>query len=208
MSSLPLIYAHRGVWQSKELQNSKESILKTLELGFGIETDFRSSQGELVISHDPLYKVNYLNAKEVDFTDINLAINIKEDGLLEQFAKFICKTNSSKTFLFDGSIPEMYQIREKGLPHALRLSEFERELPWATEFIWVDAFKSDWWVNNTEIENYLRKHFLIFVSPEIHKRSNAIAWGYLKSLKNQGLTNFGVCTDLPIKFKEFIHEQN
>ena len=206
MSLLPLIYAHRGVWQSKESQNSKESILKTLELGLGIETDFRSNQGELVISHDPLHKVNYLNAKEVDFTDINLAINIKEDGLLDQFEELIYKTNSSKTFLFDGSIPEMYKVRERGLPHALRLSEFERELPWKTEFIWVDAFKTDWWVNNYEIENYIEKYFLVFVSPELHSRNNSIAWSYLRSLKYQGITNFGVCTDLPIKFKEFINE--
>ena len=206
MSSPPLIYAHRGVWQSKESQNSKESILKTLELGFGIETDFRSNQGELVISHDPLYKVNYLNTKELDFSDIDVAINIKEDGLLDQFEEMIRKTNSNKTFLFDGSIPEMYKVRERGLPHALRLSEFEKELPWKTEYIWVDAFKKDWWVNNYEIEKYIEKHFLVFVSPEIHSRNNSNAWSYLRSLKDQGLTNFGVCTDLPIKFKEFINE--
>ena len=46
------ILAHRGVWGSKEEQNSRSAIKHALAGGFGIETDIRDHDGQVVLSHD------------------------------------------------------------------------------------------------------------------------------------------------------------
>ena len=46
------ILSHRGLWKSKNEQNTKQSFEISLEKNFGIETDVRDYNGELVISHD------------------------------------------------------------------------------------------------------------------------------------------------------------
>ena len=47
------ILAHRGLWQNVAAKNSISSIKLALVNGFGLETDIRDLDGELVISHDP-----------------------------------------------------------------------------------------------------------------------------------------------------------
>ena len=50
------ILAHRGVWGSKEEQNSRSAIRHALVGSFGIETDIRDHDGQVVLSHDiPLH---------------------------------------------------------------------------------------------------------------------------------------------------------
>ena len=46
------IIAHRGFWLEKSEQNSLKAFKKAFENGFGVETDVRDFNGELVISHD------------------------------------------------------------------------------------------------------------------------------------------------------------
>ena len=100
----------------------------------------------------------------------------------------------------------MLKIKEAGLPHALRLSEHEKEIPWKTEFLWVDGLNSEWWIDSPLVAQLFSSHFLVFVSPELHGRSHQEAWNHFKNLTENGVKNFGVCTDFPEKLKALLHE--
>lgn len=206
MVSNPKIYAHRGVWVSPEDQNSLESISRASRMGFGVETDFRSRSEKLVISHDPLIGQEAKEINHYKFSGIPIALNIKEDGLTKQYLEFLKKYPNEDSFIFDGSVPEMLKIRNAGLPHALRLSEYEKELSWETNFIWIDAFYKEWWIDSELIVNLLKNHVLVFVSPELHGREKNFAWNYFRKLKHSNNGKFGVCTDYPIALKEFLNE--
>lgn len=206
MASNPRIYAHRGVWASLEEQNTPDSIFLASQMGFGVETDFRSSDGNLVISHDPLLGSEPEKINHFEFSGIPIALNIKEDGLTNQYSEFLKKFPNEDSFIFDGSIPEMLKIKNAGLPHALRLSEYEKELPWETKFIWVDAFVEDWWIDSGLIENLLKRHVPVFVSPELHGRDKSSAWNYFRKLKHSNKGMFGVCTDFPLALEEYLGE--
>lgn len=206
MQQFPLIYAHRGIWENVVHQNSPSAFESARKQGFGVETDFRSINLELLISHDPMHGAKPLMAKSLNFQGVAVALNIKEDGLADLFTEFLQINAHSHSFIFDGSIPEMLKIKEAGLQHALRLSEFETEIPWETEFLWVDGFNSEWWVDSLLVSQLLSSHFLVFVSPELHGRSHEKAWNYFKNLTENGVKNFGVCTDFPEKLKALLYE--
>lgn len=206
MVNHPKIYAHRGVWALPEDQNSPGAILRASRLGFGVETDIRSKFGKLAISHDPLTELGGLDADLYQFSNIPIALNIKEDGLSDKYSEFLQRYPNEDSFIFDGSLPEMFKIRNSGLPHALRLSEYERQLPWKTKFVWVDAFHQEWWIDSGLIEDLLEKQFLVFVSPELHGRDKSLAWSYLRKLKQFSDYKFGVCTDFPIELREYFCE--
>lgn len=197
----PLIYAHRGIWKNRGDQNKPRSFVQARKLGFGIEVDFRSYGEKLLISHDPiLNKWRGLTlVSEFEFSDLAVAINIKEDGLGNQIHNFLKTYPNDHSFAFDGSIPEMLRIRNLGISHALRLSEFEQELPWKSNFVWVDSFNFDWFIDSLKVPEILENSFPIFVSPEIHGREFRYAWDYFNELTSSGNTNFGVCTDLPVE---------
>jgi hypothetical protein len=201
-----LIYAHRGMWQTPDQQNSIQAIEDSRIHGFGVETDFRSNNHSLVVSHDPCGDSGLLAVDEIDFSEIPVAMNIKEDGLLNQYQSFLKKYPNKHTFLFDGSIPEMVKIKEKGLPHALRLSEYETELPWEPQFLWIDGFYSNWWINSKRIFSLLEKHFVVFVSPELHKREFESAWEFFNVLESKQIARFGICTDYPGELKAKFNE--
>jgi hypothetical protein len=206
MQEFPLIYAHRGVWENLEHQNSFTALELARNQGFGVETDFRSENLELAISHNPISSAEPLKIKDINLQGIAVALNVKEDGLAHQFTEFLQINSHAYSFIFDGSIPEMVKIRDSGLPHALRLSEYETEIPWKTEFLWVDGFNSEWWIDSHLVSKLLSSHFLVFVSPELHGRPYQNAWNHFENLTKNGFKNFGVCTDFPKKLKALLHE--
>lgn len=206
MTKLPMIYAHRGVWVTKRDQNTKQAIESAGKAGFGVETDFRSINGELYLSHDPLFLDSGSAVKTIDFKELSTAINIKENGLLSYLNEFIESNNQIHSFVFDGSIPEMVKARKLGIPHALRLSEYETDIPWKSPYLWIDGFEVDWWLNSDRIQKLSEEHFLVFVSPEIQGREFHKSWDYLLKLNSLIGGNFGICTDRPNEFRNVINE--
>ena len=90
------ILSHRGYWKSDNEKNTRIAFERSFLLGFGTETDIRDLNGELVISHDPpVSERNYVTA--IDFfklykslgDGLQLALNIKSDGLQEKLMKLI-----------------------------------------------------------------------------------------------------------------------
>lgn len=194
------IFAHRGYWESRILQNSLESFSNAANHGFSIETDLRSYGGSIIVSHDSLNSGSKLNGELIFKSRSRFALNIKSDGLIEHLPVNSEWYSDTKSFFFDGSIPELYKYKKKGFPIALRLSEFEKELPWFSKIIWLDSFESDWWIGKSLLERLSENHTVIVVSPELHNRENSKVWDYVSNLVVMGNLNVGICTDYPEKF--------
>jgi glycerophosphoryl diester phosphodiesterase len=197
------IYAHRGMWRNSILPNSIEALETALNHGFSLETDFRVRQNMLVIAHDTNDTDPQVDFQQLFLTSV--AINIKEDGLISFFRGWEEEIVNSNSFFFDGSIPEMYRFHKASLPHALRLSEYEQELPWKSPVIWLDSFESDWWIKREGIFELLTTSKVVVVSPELHKRDHRKVWDLVLERMQRGQENLSICTDFP---EEFLRELN
>lgn len=200
------IYAHRGLWGTKDSQNTLKALQDAVNLGFSVETDIRIYGGNLVISHDSP-KPDALDFCAISQMVGSFALNIKEDGISGYAKDFTDWLTRSNSFFFDGSFPDMYNFKKEGLPHALRLSEYENSIPWQTDFIWVDCFESDWWNLSDLVNHHSLTSKLIFVSPELHGRSNGQMWCKLAELINLGNNHIGICTDYPLEFFNLVEEK-
>ena len=110
------IVAHRGFWKDASEKNSSISFERASSFGFGIETDFRDFNGELVVSHDvPKLGDRCLLAgkllEKIRFCkDRPVAVNIKADGLGHLLRRAFEGLNSDSWFCFDGSIPDSIHL--------------------------------------------------------------------------------------------------
>ena len=199
------ILAHRGFWDRISDQNTSLAIENAFREGFGVETDIRGLNNQLVISHDCLTVNSELPILRPT-RENRFAINLKSDGLLPFIQPFTDQLIESRSFVFDGSIPEMVRYQRVGIPHALRLSEYEKELPWRTSVVWVDAFESDWWMDSPIILTLLESTHLVFVSPELHGRDHRRAFEWFLSLRLTTGAIFSVCTDYPLELLSLANE--
>jgi hypothetical protein len=176
--------------------NSPESLNSAFEEGFAVETDVRDQKKEIVISHDPCgsSRCNPFNREILALGRI--AVNIKADGLVPRFTEMREDLRESGSFVFDCSFPQVLQFRNASIPHALRISEFERELPWKPEYIWLDAFNDDWWIKDVNIRKMMDEIPTIIVSPELHGRDFLNVWEEFSGLTKE-VESIGICTDFP-----------
>ncbi len=198
------IYCHRGYWVSAAEQNTAKALEDATARGFGIETDIRDHQGSIVVSHDPV-RNTFFGLEKLLIMSTPVALNVKSDGLLSlghSEIKDVLQTKGS--FVFDGSIPEMLRYRHHNLPHALRLSEYESEIAWEPQYIWLDSFQSDWWIGDETLNRLTDKYFVVVVSPELHGRSSYKVWDIVAEELINGNPNLGICTDFPERFAEML----
>lgn len=175
---------------------------------FSIETDFRDYLGKVLVSHDPVQ--SDLGLIDLDtFLDLGVktALNIKSDGLSNFFESSRRELELSGSWVFDGSIPEMLRYKELGIKHALRISEFEKEIPWTPEVFWIDCFLSDWYINDASWFEKFPNSEIVLVSPELHKRGSQNVWNYFAKLISDGVPNVSICTDLPQQVLEIIKNE-
>ncbi len=190
------ILAHRGRWGTEVGPNSATSIRAALQNGFGVETDIRDLDGKIVISHDPCLGANYENFLGYLNTESRFAINIKSDGLLGQLGNYREQIELSDSFVFDCSFPELLKYKQAGIAHAIRISEFEKDIPWKPNFLWLDAFKSDWWLEDETVLRQIASTPTVVVSPELHMRDQNRVWEKVLELRASGL-DISLCTDFP-----------
>lgn len=190
------ILAHRGEWSQEVPANSLASLNNAILHGFGIETDVRDQNSELVISHDPCSDKDYEGFEQFLIQGSRIAINIKSDGLLSKIEPLKGLLNDSGSFVFDCSFPELLRFKRAGIPHAIRMSEFEKDLYWEPNFIWLDAFESDWWLEDVDILKMMEKIPTVIVSPELHKRDFTNVWDKALMMRLSGL-DISICTDFP-----------
>lgn len=207
------ILCHRGKWESPEDKNSLRALALAIDSGLGIETDVRDCDGKLVISHDPPTKgkaillddffLYYSKSKSSPC----LALNIKSDGLQDQLLKKIQEYGIENYFVFDMSVPDTLGYIKMGMPVAARISEYEQEgkLLEMAEFVWLDAFGSEWF--SIEFINQLlaKGKKIAIVSPELHRRSHSQFWSSLQPLV--GNANLYLCTDFVNEAMELFNVQ-
>ena len=119
------VYCHRGWWSYDHEQNSDSSLARASEFGFSVETDLRNWKDEIIISHDIPQNSEFSEAGLLLEFSTTFALNIKTDGLQKFFMGVESWIESTNSFVFDGSIPQMLQYAKLGIPHAMRLSEYE-----------------------------------------------------------------------------------
>ncbi|MCS6766966.1 MAG: hypothetical protein MO847_11470 [Candidatus Protistobacter heckmanni] len=178
--------------------------MRACDYGFGIETDVRDLDGELVIAHDmPVRAGNTLGVEE--FLDIVkdgnpqawLALNIKSDDLCLSLYRLLNQYGIGNYFVFDMSVPEMAAYRRIGMPFFTRRSDLEL-MPALLESslgVRLDAFATPYFPARSASADLDAGKMLGLVSPELHNRPHMAAWRDWRPLLGQDPVL--LCTDYP-----------
>jgi len=203
------VLAHRGCWSRLEDKNSLVALTTGLDRGYGLETDVRDWDGKLVVSHDPpgrgalLLETLFEHYQSIGSTAC-LALNVKSDGLAEEMCRLIEKHTIENYFVFDMSIPDTLSYLRCGLRVYTRQSEFETQasLYEECEGVWLDAFRDDWYSQDTLIQHIDNGKQVAVVSPELHGRCHEKVWQLVRGLPEKYTQKTFICTDLPESFEE------
>ena len=202
------ILCHRGNWNEAAEKNSLAALRRSIDRGFGFESDVRDYRGALVISHDiaddnsPALEDVFKLLKDAN-DQFCFAINIKADGLAMKLRDQLRDFGLNNYFAFDMSVPQMLWYRTLGLRFFTRQSEYEPTpaLYEDAAGVWLDAFNSDEWLTSELIAEHLSNgKEVCVVSPELHDREPHALWSKLKSI---GDRNFYLCTDLSTEAAKF-----
>ena len=203
--------SHRGFWLAPDEQNTEIAFRRSLQAGFGIETDLQFRDGEIVIAHDVAQPAHMTLEAFFDLynrceTRPALALNIKADGLQDHLARLLDQFEIDNYFVFDMSVPELLRYRARKTRYFTRISEYETEAVGIEEAdgVWLDQFHDDW-VGPATIERWSKGgKRLCMVSPELHRRDPAQAWAAYRDIPDAvAQTPILLCTDLPSRARDF-----
>jgi hypothetical protein len=198
------LLCHRGYWRYKSEQNTLAALERAGHSGYGVETDIRDCDGELIISHDMPTCMNslslevFLNSYIATGKNGLLALNIKSDGLQHKLRDLLARFGVENYFVFDMSVPDTLGYIRTGIPFAARLSEYEdgHWLRGHSNTVWLDAFEDEWYSRdfiNSLLESGKR---VCVVSPELHKRPHKKLWDELRLIPAPLAQDLYLCTDL------------
>ena len=206
------LIAHRGYWIDPKEKNTDIAFSRALRHGFGIETDFRDLNGQLVVSHDiPLVGAmsvsKFLSLYRACPVRAPLALNIKSDGLQHLIIRFIQDAGLQACFVFDMAVPDMRAYIDSGIPTYTRLSEYESvpSLLSSCQGVWLDAFESTWYDLGVINPILAQGKGVAIVSPELHGRPHLGLWQWLKMNKLHEQSLVSLCTDFPMQAQEFFN---
>lgn len=201
------ILAHRGFWLEPAEKNSPEALRRALAGGFGIETDIRDLDGELVISHDPP-RIDISPMPFSAFLDLYcsldsqgwLALNIKADGLAGAVTESLARSGVKNAFVFDMSVPDMRGYLAAGAVTFTRRSDVETEPAYydASHGVWLDCFDIPYSPSRWAIKAVEDCKHAALVSPELHGREYRSAWSdWHAAFSFHDESKVMICTDLP-----------
>jgi glycerophosphoryl diester phosphodiesterase len=209
------ILAHRGFWTAAAEKNTWSAFERALQDGFGIETDLRDADGQIVIAHDlprgdeiSLDQFLQLCARYPQGRP--LALNIKADGLQALVRDTLARHAIDDAFVFDMAVPDALGYLRQQIPTYTRCSEYEPAPAYLAQAagIWLDAFHSEWYAPQ-HIEQFLQHGKAVcLVSPELHRRPHLALW---RQLRDSGLHQhplFSLCTDFPSEAKDYFSAQD
>lgn len=207
------IISHRGYWTNLDEKNQKNAFKRSWDHGFGIETDIRDFNQNLVISHDMaspncLHIDDFFNLYKEFGKNLPLALNIKSDSLAILLKEKINKFQIDNYFLFDMSIPDTLSYLKSNMIFYSRQSELEIDpiLYQTTHGIWLDAFESEWYSLDIIDTHLYKGKKVTIVSPELHGRDHLRFWNSLKTRKFHLKENIMLCTDFPLDAQTFFYE--
>ena len=221
------IIAHRGWWEAPEEKNTQQAFVKALQAGFGIETDIRDLDGQLVIAHDmpilsgnPMPVARFFELYNQHTASLAvppvLALNIKCDGLTAALKQLLEAYSIQQYFVFDMSIPDTLHYIRAGLNTFTRWSDIEPEPLLLNQCagIWSDAFYSDWvsfpLTHPTLSSEAFNQQPLCLVSPELHKRHSYKTiwqqWQQQLATATLNPNQLFLCTDFPMEAFTFFND--
>ena len=202
------ILAHRGLFTTHEEKNSPLALRRALQEGYGIETDLRDSNGQIVISHDPplpdshpVHFDSFLQEIASYNTSSRIALNIKSDGLSNLIERSVLRytTNPSQFFVFDMSVPDSLGYSDSSIPVYSRISEYESTatLPSFISGIWIDNFSGLFPQIEHAIKLIDKGLRVTIVSSELHRRDHTTLWDRIDRTGIHLSPLFELCTDFP-----------
>lgn len=207
------ILAHRGLWFNRDERNSLSALFKGLDEGYGLETDVRDLNGQLVISHDMPIADSAIPLEQLlrYYTDggftSTLGLNIKADGLQEKLCRELQDHNIKHYFVFDMSVPDTLDYLKIGIPTFIRRSDLEHhpEITSRAQGVWLDELIEPWIDAEVILEQTAKADAVCIVSGELHGREYASQWAQIESALNLGCpsSKLLVCTDFPNKAERF-----
>ncbi len=202
-----IILAHRGWWSDPAEKNTAAAFERALAAGFGLETDIRDHDGEVVIAHDPPRGGKHLRLEELlalyqaAGQPGALALNVKADGLQSSVARALKQSGVANAFVFDMAVPDALGYSALGVSVFTRHSEVEPVPAFLDRAagVWVDCFECDW-ITKEVIESHLGGGRLVaLVSPELHRREHETAWLHWRGADPSVM----ICTDFPDRAQAF-----
>lgn len=209
------IIAHRGFWLEPEEKNTIPAFRRALCAGFGIETDIRDYDQNLVISHDiPSSKSvtleEFLSLVFEINPSITLALNVKADGLNKHLLE-LDRLETIPHFYFDMSVPDMLGYVKNKQTLYSRYSDIEEYPALYSESngIWLDNFTSSELRTDKLVQFIKDDKSVALVSPELHGFEYENYWCSIKQLINENpdiSSKIKLCTDYPDKAKRYFCE--
>ena len=212
------IISHRGYWIGIEEKNTIKAFERSFFLGYGTETDLRDFNRQIVISHDMPNKTSlsadyFFNIYKKAFSNASrnktLALNVKSNGLQIPILNLLKDFGIEDYFLFDMSVPDLKLCIENGLNSFLRLSEYEKDLPFYNSIkgIWLDSFHDIWYDVDLILSHLNNYKKVCIVSSELHKRDYKKQWNFLAINNIHKFDNVILCTDLPEMATQFFYNE-
>jgi hypothetical protein len=186
---------------------NKITELSNLAPGLGAEIDLRSSQGQIILSHDPFQTgdsfADYLKIWAAKKTRGTLILNPKEDQIESQALVLLNECGVTDFFFLDLTIPTTVKlaVREKMGKVAVRVSDYEPvsgalKFKGLAQWIWLDCFAG--LPPPPDVISALRGNFkLCLVSPELHGYPSTFLPAFLELAQQAD----AVCTKVPEAWK-------
>lgn len=201
------ILAHRGLWFKPDEKNTLTALFKALDNGYGLETDVRDLNGQLVISHDMPTTNSVIPLGELlryysdgGFTS-TLGLNIKADGLQEILRQQLEDHNIKHYFVFDMSIPDTLGYLKLGMPIFIRRSDLEHtpEISSHAQGTWLDELNKTWIDAEEILAQTAKTDAVCIVSSELHGREHTFQWTEIEKAFKLGCpsSKLMICTDFP-----------
>jgi hypothetical protein len=207
-----LILAHRGVWRRRDERNTLEAFREAFRLGFGVQTDVRDRDGELVIAEDPPTGgwqprfTDLLALYEVMGAPGPLAIAVRADGLFDRIKEALAESPVGQVFAYDMSAPEALGYLRAGLPTFSRQSEYEIEPVFydLATGVWLDSFNRDWIDEGVVAAHLAQGKRVALASPELRGRDHRAGWAAWSRMDHSRVM---LCTEFPAEAQVFFNER-
>lgn len=211
-----IVLAHRGWWTDPSEKNSLGAMARAFDSGFGVETDIRDLDGELVVAHDMPRR----GSGVVPFSALLdlykrypaqpwLALNVKADGLSRLLGQVLADNGISNYFVFDMSVPDTLGYLDLGMRVLTRRSEFETGsvMDARAQGLWLDAFEEPYVPAGVLKRAMAEGGLSVLVSPELHRKPHLEAWARWRTVWREAAAPLRsgsmICTDYPGEAREF-----
>jgi hypothetical protein len=184
------------------------SALKNTDPMYGVEIDLRTSNGALILSHDPFVEGDLFSEWLKYWRGQALILNVKEDGLEDVILKQLNTYRISDFFFLDQSYPAIRRTINLGLTKvATRVSDYEdleTALKSGSDWVWLDSFSGDWEYLKEGVPTLVKNgQKTCLVSPELQRANSSIELTLLqKMILDDNLMITSVCTKLLEEWKK------